>query len=154
MFREAIEIIRKLFAGGYVTYHDDHFDVASVKLSDRPDKPPPIGVAGSGRPSCGIAGRQDAFVIATQPRADLTEIPDRDVSRGRRCRQARPRADTGVLGPDEAECRRLGREQFRRAAGGRCRLSCPSRSTSTLTLSSRGRRTSPSWTPAARAPTV
>ena len=114
MFREAIEIIRRLLDGGYVTYHGDHFDVDSAKLFDLPDEPPPIGVAVSGRSSCEIAGRQGDFAIATQPMAELMEM----------FREAGGTGKPGVAqipvcwGPDEAECRRLAREQFRWAAGG------------------------------------
>lgn len=40
MLGEAVEIIRALFAGGYVDHHSTHFDVESAKLWDLPDRPP------------------------------------------------------------------------------------------------------------------
>jgi G6PDH family F420-dependent oxidoreductase len=114
MFREAIEIIRRLFDGGYVTYHGEHFDVESAKLFDRPDEPPQIGIAVSGPASCEIAGRQGDFVIAVEPDGELVRM----------FHEAGGEGKSGVAqipvcwGEDEAECRRLAREQFRWAAGG------------------------------------
>ncbi|MEU8248816.1 TIGR03557 family F420-dependent LLM class oxidoreductase [Nonomuraea sp. NPDC048916] len=64
MFREAIEIIRELFGGDYVTYQGEFYDIDSAKLYDLPDTPVPIGVAASGRESASIAGEfADALII-------------------------------------------------------------------------------------------
>ncbi len=76
MLEEAIEIIRRLFGGGYVSHHGTHFDVENAKLWDLPDEPPPIGVAVSGERSCEIAGRLADLVIATEPESDLLEAFD------------------------------------------------------------------------------
>jgi G6PDH family F420-dependent oxidoreductase len=114
MFVEAIEIIRTLFDGGYVTYRGEHFDVEDAKLFDRPEEPPPIGVAVSGRPSCEVAGEQGDFVIAVEPKSELIEMFHEASGEGK--------PGVGQIpvcwGPDEAECRALAREQFRWAAGG------------------------------------
>jgi alkanesulfonate monooxygenase SsuD/methylene tetrahydromethanopterin reductase-like flavin-dependent oxidoreductase (luciferase family) len=64
MLAEAAEIIRRLFDGGYVTHHGEHFRVEAAKLWDRPDIPPPIGRALSGRRSCDLAGRLADVMIA------------------------------------------------------------------------------------------
>src|SRR6476469_434216 len=56
MFEEALEILRELFEGGYVTFHGDHYDVESAKLWDLPDEPVKIGVDVSGEQSCALAG--------------------------------------------------------------------------------------------------
>ncbi|MFE9062559.1 LLM class F420-dependent oxidoreductase [Streptomyces violaceusniger] len=71
MLEEAIEIIRALFGGGYVTHHGTHYDVDSAKLWDLPDQPPPIGVAVSGPRSCRLAGRLADILIATEPKPEL-----------------------------------------------------------------------------------
>jgi len=73
MFVEALNIIRELFAGGYVTFRGEHFDVESAKIWDLPDVPPPIGVAVSGPQSCEIAGILGDLMIATEPKASLGE---------------------------------------------------------------------------------
>ncbi|MFC8720242.1 LLM class F420-dependent oxidoreductase [Kitasatospora sp. NPDC057198] len=71
MLAEAVEIIRALFAGGYVTHHGRHFQVDGAKLWDLPEQPPPIGVAVSGPVSCATAGRLADLVIAVQPEREL-----------------------------------------------------------------------------------
>ena len=76
MFVEALNIIRELFSGGYVTFRGDHFDVESAKIWDLPDVPPPIGVAVSGPQSCEIAGILGDLMIATEPKASLGELFD------------------------------------------------------------------------------
>ncbi|MGW4379795.1 LLM class F420-dependent oxidoreductase [Kitasatospora sp. NPDC004531] len=71
MLAEAVEIIRALFAGGYVTHHGRHFQVDGAKLWDLPEPPPPIGVAVSGPASCALAGRLADLVVAVQPDRSL-----------------------------------------------------------------------------------
>jgi G6PDH family F420-dependent oxidoreductase len=73
---EAVEIIRALFAGGYVNHRGRYFDVESAKLWDLPDTPPPIGIAVSGKQSCDIAGRLGDVMIAVEPDAELGKMFD------------------------------------------------------------------------------
>jgi G6PDH family F420-dependent oxidoreductase len=75
-FVEAVEIIKALFAGGYVNVRGKHFDVESAKLWDLPETPVPIGIAVSGRQSCEIAGRLADVMIAVEPEASLGELFD------------------------------------------------------------------------------
>lgn len=113
MLAEAIEIIRSLFEGGYVTYRGDYYDVEDAKLFDLPDEPVEIGVAVSGRESCELAGKMGDFVIATEPEARLVEMFREYGGQGPGVAQI-----PVCWGEDEAECRRLAREQFRWSAGG------------------------------------
>jgi len=71
MLREAVEIIRELFRGGYVNYEGEYFDVNAAKLWDLPEDPPPIGIAVSGEQSCTLAGELADLVIAVEPEASL-----------------------------------------------------------------------------------
>ncbi|MFJ1792724.1 TIGR03557 family F420-dependent LLM class oxidoreductase [Kitasatospora griseola] len=71
MLVEAVEIIRALFGGGYVTHHGRYFQVDRAKIWDLPDLPPPIGVAASGPASCALAGRLADLVIAVEPQRSL-----------------------------------------------------------------------------------
>ncbi|MGW6419978.1 LLM class F420-dependent oxidoreductase [Streptomyces sp. NPDC055055] len=73
MLDEAAEIIRALFAGGYVTRHGRYFPVENARLWDVPDTPPPVGVAVSGPRSCALAGRHADLLIATEPRRELVQ---------------------------------------------------------------------------------
>src|SRR5919202_6474544 len=56
MLREAVEVIRELWQGGYVNYDGEFFDVQSAKIWDLPGELPPIGIAVSGSQSCRLAG--------------------------------------------------------------------------------------------------
>jgi alkanesulfonate monooxygenase SsuD/methylene tetrahydromethanopterin reductase-like flavin-dependent oxidoreductase (luciferase family) len=53
--KEAVEIIRKLFAGEYVSYQGRHFQVERAKLYDLPDQAPPVTIAVSGPDSIRLA---------------------------------------------------------------------------------------------------
>ncbi|MCQ6246033.1 TIGR03557 family F420-dependent LLM class oxidoreductase [Streptomyces sp. SID8361] len=83
MLEEAIEIIRALFDGGYLTHRGTHYDVDSAKLWDLPDQPPPIGVAVSGPRSCGLAGRLADMLIAVEPKPELVADFERDGGAGK-----------------------------------------------------------------------
>ncbi|MEW2549053.1 LLM class F420-dependent oxidoreductase [Streptomyces sp. NPDC047002] len=80
---EAVEIIRRLFAGGYVSYRGTHFTVDSAKLWDLPQTAPPIGIAVSGESSCRIAGELGDLVIATEPKRALLDAFDRHGGAGK-----------------------------------------------------------------------
>lgn len=77
MLEEAVEIIRALFDGGYVSHHGTHFDVDNAKLWDLPEVRVPIGIAVSGEHSCAVAGRLADLVIATEPKPELLTGFDR-----------------------------------------------------------------------------
>jgi G6PDH family F420-dependent oxidoreductase len=69
MLSEAVEIIRRLWAGGYVNFDGRHFQVDSAKLWDLPDQPLKLGIAASGQQSCRLAGQKADFLIAVEPSA-------------------------------------------------------------------------------------
>ncbi|MGR4880319.1 LLM class F420-dependent oxidoreductase [Streptomyces sp. LARHCF249] len=73
MLAEAVDIVRRLFTGEYVSHHGAHYDVENAKLWDVPDEPPPIGIAVSGPRSCELAGRHGDLVIAVEPDRELLE---------------------------------------------------------------------------------
>ncbi|MEV5974847.1 TIGR03557 family F420-dependent LLM class oxidoreductase [Streptomyces sp. NPDC051921] len=114
MLEEAAEIIRALFAGGYVTYHGRHFQVDDARLWDLPDPPPPLGIAVSGPRSCELAGRRADLLIATEPRRELVEAFDRHGGTGKpRVGQLPVCYDT-----DREAAVARAHEQFRWALGG------------------------------------
>jgi G6PDH family F420-dependent oxidoreductase len=76
MLGEAVDVISALFDGGNVTYRGEHFDVEQAKLWDLPETRVPIGVAVSGKESCGLAGEKADVMIATEPKAELGEMFD------------------------------------------------------------------------------
>jgi G6PDH family F420-dependent oxidoreductase len=113
MLREALEIIRELWGGGYVNHHGEHFDVESAKLYDLPDEPVRIGVAGSGRSSCTLAAELGDFFIGTEPKPELQELYTDAGGTGEMVGQF-----PVVYGPDAAAANALLREQFRWGALG------------------------------------
>ncbi|MFI6586196.1 LLM class F420-dependent oxidoreductase [Embleya sp. NPDC050493] len=114
MLGEAVEIIRALFAGGYVDHHGTHFDVESAKLWDLPDRPPPIGIAVSGAQSCALAGQLADLVIATEPKGELLAEFDRHGGAGK------PRVGQLPVSydPDRDAAIARAHEQFRWFGGG------------------------------------
>jgi G6PDH family F420-dependent oxidoreductase len=114
MLAEAVEVIRRLWDGGWVSYHGRHYDVEDAKLFDRPDTPPRLGIAVSGRSSCALAGRLADLVVAIEPKAELLELFAAAGGAGKPAVAQLP----VCFGPDEAACRVLAHEQFRWATGG------------------------------------
>ncbi|MBB5907457.1 G6PDH family F420-dependent oxidoreductase [Actinoalloteichus hymeniacidonis] len=71
MLDEALQIINRLFDGGYVNHHGEHFQVDSAKLWDLPEQRVPIGVAVSGSQSVRRFSGLVDHLIATEPKAEL-----------------------------------------------------------------------------------
>lgn len=109
MLGEAIDIIRELWSGSYVTFHGDHFDVVDARLYDIPDEQVPLHVAVSGERSVELALDRADGMIAVQPDGKLCE----------------PFADKPRIGQlacsvheDRDEALRLAHERFRFGAQG------------------------------------
>jgi G6PDH family F420-dependent oxidoreductase len=114
MLAEAVEIIRRLFDGGYVTHHGEHFQVEAAKLWDLPDPPPPIGLAVSGLRSCELAGRLADVMIAVEPEAELVSRFEAGGGRGK------PKVGQVPVcyDPDRERAVARAHEQFRWFGGG------------------------------------
>jgi coenzyme F420-dependent glucose-6-phosphate dehydrogenase len=66
MLEEAIEIIRALWEGEWVTYRGNHYVLENAKLYTLPDEKPPIAVAAGGPKAAELAGRLgDALIDYT-----------------------------------------------------------------------------------------
>ncbi len=108
MLEEAVEIIRKLWEGGYVTHHGLHYQVDTARIFDLPPTPPQIGIAAGGPKACQLAGAHADFLIATEPKREL--IDAWRAAGGRGC-------VVGQLpvcyGADRSACVKLAHEQFR-----------------------------------------
>ena len=93
MLVEAIQIIRALFDGGYVSFWGDFFEVDSAKLWDLGEQAPAIGIAASGAESCRIAGQYGDALIAVAPERRLGQLFGRHGGAG----EAPDRTDPSVL---------------------------------------------------------
>ncbi|WP_219508329.1 TIGR03557 family F420-dependent LLM class oxidoreductase [Nonomuraea ceibae] len=71
MLREAVQIIRELFGGGYVTYQGEFYDVDSAKLYDLPEEPVPIAIAASGSSSARLAAEYGDILVINDPMPEV-----------------------------------------------------------------------------------
>jgi G6PDH family F420-dependent oxidoreductase len=70
-FREALEIIRLLWQGGYRSYEGKYLQLEDARVFDLPDELPVIAVAASGPVSARIAAELGDGLFATEPDPDL-----------------------------------------------------------------------------------
>ncbi|RKN41076.1 TIGR03557 family F420-dependent LLM class oxidoreductase [Micromonospora endolithica] len=82
--REALEIIRLLWQGGYQSYEGKHLQLEDAQVFDLPDRPPVIAVAASGPASVAIATELGDGLFATEPKPDLVQAYQRDGGDGPR----------------------------------------------------------------------
>jgi G6PDH family F420-dependent oxidoreductase len=108
MLEEAIDIIRDLWKGGYVSHQGDFFAVHDARIFSLPKQLPPIAVAASGRESCRLAARMGAGLIATQPYPELVKMYRDAGGTGPRYAQI-----AVCWGRDEAQARKTAHRYFR-----------------------------------------
>jgi G6PDH family F420-dependent oxidoreductase len=70
---EAIEVIRELWEGGWVTYRGEHVTVEDAKLHTLPDAPPAIAVAASGPRAIALAVEHGDGVVCDEPDPEVVE---------------------------------------------------------------------------------
>ncbi|MBP2364525.1 TIGR03557 family F420-dependent LLM class oxidoreductase [Pseudonocardia parietis] len=71
MLREALEIIRLLWTGGYRTYRGRYLSIEDAQVFDLPDPLPEIAVAAGGPRAARIAAELGDALFVTEPRTDL-----------------------------------------------------------------------------------
>ncbi|WP_341720937.1 TIGR03557 family F420-dependent LLM class oxidoreductase [Micromonospora sp. FIMYZ51] len=69
--REALQIIRLLWQGGYQSYEGRHLQLEDARVFDLPEQPPVIAVAASGAGAVAIAAELGDGLFATEPVPDL-----------------------------------------------------------------------------------
>ena len=73
LLREALEIIRLLWQGGYHSYDGKHLQLEDAQVFDLPEQLPLIAVAVSGKASVAIAAELGDGLFVTEPRRELVE---------------------------------------------------------------------------------
>ena len=73
MLEEAVEVMRQLWAGEYVTHHGKHYTVDQAKIYTRPPQPPKVFVSAFGPKAIEVAARIGDGYISTSPDADLVK---------------------------------------------------------------------------------
>ncbi|MEU4195388.1 TIGR03557 family F420-dependent LLM class oxidoreductase [Kribbella sp. NPDC026611] len=71
MLREALEIIRLLWSGGYHSYDGKHLKLEDARVFDLPDELPAIAVAAGGPEAARLAAELGDALFVTEPDADL-----------------------------------------------------------------------------------
>jgi G6PDH family F420-dependent oxidoreductase len=67
MLEEAVEVIRALWAGGFVSHRGRHYTVQQARVYTLPGQPPPIYMSGFGPKAIALAGRIADGFISTAP---------------------------------------------------------------------------------------
>ncbi|GAA3733694.1 TIGR03557 family F420-dependent LLM class oxidoreductase [Salinactinospora qingdaonensis] len=73
MLREAVEIIRLLWQGGYQSYRGRHLALEDARVFDLPEEPPAILVAAGGPNAARIAAELGDGLFVTEPNPELTK---------------------------------------------------------------------------------
>ncbi|WP_448808622.1 TIGR03557 family F420-dependent LLM class oxidoreductase [Agromyces bauzanensis] len=71
MLREALEIIRLLWRGGYHSYRGEYLDLEDARVFDLPDELPLIAVAAGGPDAAKLAAELGDGMFGTEPNAEL-----------------------------------------------------------------------------------
>ncbi|WP_433385000.1 TIGR03557 family F420-dependent LLM class oxidoreductase [Micromonospora sp. KLBMP9576] len=71
--REALEIIRLLWQGGYQSYEGKHLQLEDARIFDLPQTPPVIAVAASGRSSATMAAELGDGLFVNEPKSSIVE---------------------------------------------------------------------------------
>jgi coenzyme F420-dependent glucose-6-phosphate dehydrogenase len=113
MLEEAIDLMRKLFAGDYETFRGEHYTVEQLKLYDAPDSPPPILVAAKAPNAAKLAAAKGDGTINTKPDEEIVkEFKDAGGAGPIHGKV------TGAFAASEAEARRIARERSPNSAMG------------------------------------
>ena len=71
MLREALEIIRLLWQGGYQSYRGEYLDLEDARVFDLPDQLPVIAVAAGGADAAELAAELGDGMFGTEPKSEL-----------------------------------------------------------------------------------
>jgi len=70
MLEEAVDLMRRLWDGGFVDHDGDYYTVENARIYTRPDQPVPVYLSGFGPKSVELAGRIADGFISTRPDGD------------------------------------------------------------------------------------
>jgi len=73
MLGEAIEVIRRLWGGGYVSHRGPHFTVEDARVFDLPERPIEIYVAAGGPRAARLAATSGSGLCVTEPNGGIVD---------------------------------------------------------------------------------
>jgi coenzyme F420-dependent glucose-6-phosphate dehydrogenase len=83
MLEEAVEVMRKLWAGGVQSHHGRHYTVENARIYDLPDDPIEVIVSASGPKACEVAGRIGDGLWGMGPDKELVGQFDKAAGKGK-----------------------------------------------------------------------
>jgi G6PDH family F420-dependent oxidoreductase len=73
MLEEAVDVMRKLWEGGFVTHRGRHYTVDAARIYTLPDEPPPVYMSAFGPKSLRLAATIADGFVTTSPDADMVK---------------------------------------------------------------------------------
>lgn len=73
MLGESIDVMRRLWQGGFQSFRGTHYEVENARLYTLPSEPVPVWIAASGSRSAKLAGELGDGLISTSADADLVQ---------------------------------------------------------------------------------
>lgn len=67
MLEESVEVMRKLWDGGFVDHHGEHYTVENAQIYTLPVEPPKVYISGFGPKAAALAGRIGDGFVSTMP---------------------------------------------------------------------------------------
>ena len=119
MLEEAVEVMRELWRGGFVSHHGKHYTVEHARIYTLPDTPPPIYVSGFGPKAIDLAARIGDGYVSTMPDGEMVRRFRENGGGDKPCQAGFKAAYADS--EEEGAAHRV-REVAQRGA---CRVSCP-----------------------------
>jgi G6PDH family F420-dependent oxidoreductase len=73
MLEEAVDVMRTLWAGGFVDYRGEYYTLDNARLYTLPDEPPKVFVSGFGAKSIDLAAEIGDGYVCTEPDAEMIQ---------------------------------------------------------------------------------
>jgi G6PDH family F420-dependent oxidoreductase len=108
MLEEAVEVIRLLWEGGFVTHHGRYYTVENARIYTLPSEPPPVYVSGFGPEATALAARIGDGYINTSPDKELLQHYAEAGGQGPKLAAVKI-----CYGQDEAAARKLAYERWK-----------------------------------------
>jgi G6PDH family F420-dependent oxidoreductase len=82
MLEEAVDIMRELWRGEFVSHHGKHYTVENARIYSAPDQPIPVYVSGFGPMATALAARIGDGYVNASPSKEGTSVYRREGGRG------------------------------------------------------------------------
>ena len=108
MLEESVAVMRRLWAGGYVSHRGRYYTVDNARIFTLPAAPPPVLVSGFGPEATTLAARIGDGYVNTSPSSELLAQYSADGGRGPRIAAVKV-----CYGRDEVAARKLAHDRWK-----------------------------------------